>query len=46
MINLRYYDDGCVGMTLDETTLTDDVRDILYVFGYPDKTTVRFETMH
>lgn len=39
MINLRYYDDGCVGMTLDETTLTDDVRDILYVFGYPDKTT-------
>ncbi|KHN85426.1 Glycine dehydrogenase [decarboxylating], mitochondrial [Toxocara canis] len=38
MINLRYYEDGCVGVALDETTLPDDVRDLFYIFGHPDKT--------
>lgn len=40
-INLRYYDDGCVGVSIDETTCPDDVRDLFYIFGHPDRTSVR-----
>lgn len=31
-INVRRYTDGCVGISLDETTLADDVRDLLFLF--------------
>uniref|UniRef100_F1KTS9 Glycine cleavage system P protein n=1 Tax=Ascaris suum TaxID=6253 RepID=F1KTS9_ASCSU len=37
-INLRYYDDCCVGVSIDETTCPDDVRDLFYIFGHPDRT--------
>lgn len=32
-INLRYYDDGDVGLALDETINPSDFHDLLYVFG-------------
>lgn len=32
-INLRYYDDGSVGVSLDETTTLTDLRHLLVVFG-------------
>ncbi len=32
-INLRYYQDGTVGISLDETTTAEDVHDLLAVFG-------------
>lgn len=32
-INVRYFEDGCVGISLDETTLADDVKDLLLLFG-------------
>lgn len=32
-INLRYYSDGAVGISLDETTTIEDVLDLLGVFG-------------
>jgi glycine cleavage system P protein (glycine dehydrogenase) len=32
-INFRYLSDGAVGISVDETTSSDDVRDILAVFG-------------
>jgi glycine cleavage system P protein (glycine dehydrogenase) len=32
-INFRYMSDGAVGISVDETTSSDDVRDILAVFG-------------
>lgn len=32
-INLRYYDDGCVGVALDETTTESDLDDLLWVFN-------------
>ncbi|GBP04358.1 Glycine dehydrogenase [Eumeta japonica] len=31
-INLRYYDDGAVGVALDETTTMEDVDDLLWIF--------------
>ncbi len=34
-INLRYYDDGGVGLSLDETTTPEDVGRLLAVFGAP-----------
>ncbi|MDJ0835583.1 MAG: aminomethyl-transferring glycine dehydrogenase [Acidobacteriota bacterium] len=35
-INLRYLDDGTVGITLDETTLIEDVDKLLHVFSGDD----------
>lgn len=32
-INFRYYDDGAIGISLDETTTVQDVNDIYRVFG-------------
>jgi glycine dehydrogenase len=32
-INFRYMSDGAIGISVDETTSSDDVRDILAVFG-------------
>ncbi|XP_054276101.1 glycine dehydrogenase (decarboxylating), mitochondrial-like [Macrosteles quadrilineatus] len=32
-INLRYFSDGAVGISLDETITKEDVEDILWVFG-------------
>jgi glycine dehydrogenase len=32
-INLRYYDDGTVGVTLDEATSIDDLKALLDIFG-------------
>ncbi len=32
-INLRRYDDGAVGVSLDESTTTEDLADLLIVFG-------------
>lgn len=32
-INLRYFDDGAVGVSLDETTLVTDLLDLLATFG-------------
>ncbi|MDR2805770.1 MAG: aminomethyl-transferring glycine dehydrogenase [Dysgonamonadaceae bacterium] len=32
-INLRYYESGEIGISLDETTLMDDIGILLYVFG-------------
>ncbi|XP_019868372.2 glycine dehydrogenase (decarboxylating), mitochondrial [Aethina tumida] len=32
-INLRYYDDGAVGVSLDETVTFNDINDIFYIFG-------------
>ncbi|XP_063217325.1 glycine dehydrogenase (decarboxylating), mitochondrial isoform X2 [Bacillus rossius redtenbacheri] len=32
-INLRYYEDGSVGVALDETVSIEDVEDLLWVFG-------------
>ncbi|MCC6167079.1 MAG: aminomethyl-transferring glycine dehydrogenase [Caldilineaceae bacterium] len=34
--NLRLYADGAVGVSLDETTTVDDLRDLLAVFGVAD----------
>uniref|UniRef100_A0A0K2TMQ3 Glycine cleavage system P protein n=1 Tax=Lepeophtheirus salmonis TaxID=72036 RepID=A0A0K2TMQ3_LEPSM len=34
-INLRYYNDGCVGVSLDETTRRKDLKDLLWVFASP-----------
>ncbi len=34
-INLRYYEDGAVGVSLDETTTREDVADLLWVFATP-----------
>ncbi|XP_037092209.1 glycine dehydrogenase (decarboxylating), mitochondrial-like [Pollicipes pollicipes] len=31
-INLRYYNDGCVGLSLDETVEAHDIDDLLWVF--------------
>ncbi|XFA73354.1 aminomethyl-transferring glycine dehydrogenase [Thermosynechococcaceae cyanobacterium Okahandja] len=38
-INLRYFEDGSVGITLDETTTTGDVQDLLVLFAAPWPTT-------
>ena len=32
-INLRYYKDGCVGISLDETVTQKDIEDLLWVFN-------------
>ncbi|CAB3404111.1 unnamed protein product [Caenorhabditis bovis] len=32
-INFRYYDDGCVGLSLDETVKSEDLMDIIYAFN-------------
>lgn len=32
-VNLRYFDDGCVGLSIDETTLLTDVGILLYIFS-------------
>ncbi|XP_071444375.1 glycine dehydrogenase (decarboxylating), mitochondrial [Hetaerina americana] len=37
-INLRYYTDERVGISLDETVTTKDIDDLLWVFGYIGKT--------
>merc|ERR1711892_1654723 len=34
-INLRYYADGCVGVSLDETVGQNDIKDLLWVFQCP-----------
>lgn len=31
-INVRYFNDGCVGVSLDETVLAQDVKDLLHLF--------------
>lgn len=31
-INLRYFDDGAIGVALDETTTMQDVDDLLWIF--------------
>lgn len=31
-INLRYFDDGAIGVALDETTTLEDVDDLLWIF--------------
>ena len=33
-INFKYYEDGCIGIALDETTSRTDILDILYVFSH------------
>merc|ERR1712168_436174 len=45
MINLRYYDDGCVGVALDETCNEPDIDDLLWVFGCETNTAVIAESM-
>lgn len=35
-INLRYFDDGDVGVSLDEATQLQDLDDLLQVFGSPN----------
>ena len=41
-INLRIYPDGGVGVSLDETTLVADVRDLLIIFGAdPDRIDIK-----
>ncbi|MDR1763218.1 MAG: aminomethyl-transferring glycine dehydrogenase [Dysgonamonadaceae bacterium] len=32
-VNLRYFDDGAVGVSIDETTLADDIGTLLYIFA-------------
>jgi len=32
-VNLRYYDNHCVGISIDETTLTEDIGVLLYIFA-------------
>jgi len=32
-INFRYFEDGAIGISLDETTLQDDIGILLYIFG-------------
>ncbi len=34
-INFRYFEDGAIGISLDETTTLDDVKDIFRVFAAP-----------
>lgn len=34
-INLRYFDNGAVGVSLDETVTYNDINDLFYVFGSP-----------
>jgi len=34
-INLRYFEDGTVGVSLDETTKREDIADLLWVFAVP-----------
>ncbi|GJQ80400.1 hypothetical protein Trydic_g12260 [Trypoxylus dichotomus] len=34
-INLRYFDDGSVGIALDETVVDQDINDLFYIFGCP-----------
>ena len=43
-INLRYFDDDSVGISLDETTTRRDVEDLLWVFACP-KTLGQVKTM-
>lgn len=38
-INLRYFDDESIGVSLDETVKTSDVADLLWVFNCPDMET-------
>ncbi|VDN55301.1 unnamed protein product [Dracunculus medinensis] len=42
-LNLRYFNDGCVGISLDETTTYEDLSNLLYVFGITDITTNQIE---
>lgn len=35
-INLRYFEDGAIGVALDETTKMEDVDDLLWVFDCQD----------
>ena len=44
-INLRYYDDGCVGVALDETCNEPDIDDLLWVFGCETNSAVIAESM-
>jgi len=32
-VNFRYYDNHCVGVSIDETTMTDDIGVLLYIFA-------------
>lgn len=34
-VNLRYFEDGSVGVSLDETTTREDLRDLLWIFACP-----------
>lgn len=45
-INVRYFSDGHVGISLDETTLADDVRDILHLFGVKAPSSVVNDNAH
>lgn len=35
-INLRYFEDGAIGVALDETTKMEDVDDLLWIFDCQD----------
>lgn len=41
-INLRYFDDGAIGVALDETTTMQDVNDLLWIFDAEKVEEVRF----
>jgi glycine dehydrogenase len=52
-INLRYYDDGAVGVTLDEATTVNELQALLTVFGaeanieeLADRTTLAYGDLH
>lgn len=44
-INLRYFDDGAVGVALDETTTMQDVDDLLWIFDCQSVNEVSFVTI-
>lgn len=43
-INLRYFDDGAVGVALDETTTMQDVDDLLWIFDCKNVSEVRIDS--
>lgn len=43
MINLRYFEDGAVGVALDETTTMQDVDDLLWIFDCESVEEVKYK---
>lgn len=43
MINLRYFEDGAVGVALDETTTMQDVDDLLWIFDCQSVEEVKYK---